>query len=303
MEVTALKTRRGVEWGNYLFILPIFLLFGTFIIYPIVYNFIISFHEWSGVGNEKVFVGFQNYVNLFNGTVIWKILRNFVVFALVTVIVQAVLGMIFASFFINRLKGSGVFRVLFYLPAVVTSTIIGQVFSKFFEANKGYLNVWLRSLGLKRLTATWLADPKLALGCLCFVNIWQWTGYSMLLYYAGMLNIGTEIYEAAEIDGANKLQQFTRITFPLLRGTHFTVFILGMLGSLKCYDIVFVLTDGGPNYATEMFSTYIQKLAFNMFRQGDASAVVVVMFLIAMVITAAQLVLYYRGDKDKELAR
>ena len=125
-----MKTRRRVEWGNYLFILPIFLLFGIFIIYPIVYNFIISFHEWSGVGNEKVFVGFQNYVNLFNGTVIWKILRNFVVFALVTVIVQAVLGMIFASFFINRLKGSGIFRVLFYLPAVVTSTIIGQVFSK-----------------------------------------------------------------------------------------------------------------------------------------------------------------------------
>lgn len=303
MEVMAVNRRPKVEWGNYLFILPIFVLFGVFIIYPIVYNFIISFYEWSGVGNEKLYVGFQNFVNLFQGQIIWKILRNFVIFALVTVIVQAVFGMLFASFFINRLKGSSVFRVLFYLPAVVTSTIIGQVFSKFFEANKGYLNTWLRALGLKGLTRTWLADPKLALGCLCFVNIWQWTGYSMLLYYAGMLNIGNDLYEAAEIDGANKLQQFTRITFPLLRGTHFTVFILGMLGSLKCYDIVYVLTDGGPNYATEMFSTYIQKLSFNLFRQGDASAVVVVMFIIAMVITAAQLMLYYRGDKDKELAR
>lgn len=298
-----MNRRSKVEWSNYLFILPIFLLFAVFIIYPIVYNFIISFYEWSGVGNDKLFVGFQNFVNLFHGQIIWKILRNFVIFALVTVIVQAIFGMLFASFFINRLRGSSVFRVLFYLPAVVTSTIIGQVFSKFFEANKGYLNTWLRALGLKSLTRTWLADPKLALGCLCFVNIWQWTGYSMLLYYAGMLNIGNDLYEAAEIDGANKIQQFTRITFPLLRGTHFTVFILGMLGSLKCYDIVYVLTDGGPNYATEMFSTYIQKLSFNLFRQGDASAVVVVMFIIAMVITAAQLMLYYRGDKDKELAR
>lgn len=303
MEVMEMNRRSKVEWSNYLFILPIFLLFAVFIIYPIVYNFIISFYEWSGVGNDKVYVGFQNFVNLFQGQIIWKILRNFVIFALVTVIVQAIFGMLFASFFINRLRGSSVFRVLFYLPAVVTSTIIGQVFSKFFEANRGYLNTWLRSLGLKSLTRTWLADPKLALGCLCFVNIWQWTGYSMLLYYAGMLNISNDLYEAAEIDGANKIQQFTRITFPLLRGTHFTVFILGMLGSLKCYDIVYVLTDGGPNYATEMFSTYIQKLSFNLFRQGDASAVVVVMFIIAMVITAAQLMLYYRGDKDKELAR
>lgn len=298
-----MKTRKKLEWTNYLFILPIFLLFAVFIVYPIVYNFIVSFHEWSGIGADKIFVGFQNYATIFSGKIIYKILKNFVIFAIVTITIQAALGMVFASFFINRLPGSGVYRILFYLPAVVTSTIVGQVFSKFFEANRGYLNTMLRSIGLDALCRTWLADPKLALGCLCFVNIWQWIGYSMLLYYAGMLNIGSDIYEAAEIDGANKVQQFTRITFPLLRGTHFTVFILGMLGSLKCYDIVYVLTDGGPNYATEMFSTYIQRLSFNLFKQGEASTVVVIMFIIAMVITAAQLFLYYRGDKDKELAR
>lgn len=297
-----MKTHKKVEWSNYLFILPILALFSVFIVYPIVYNFIISFHEWSGVGADKVFVGFQNYKTIFGGTVIYKILRNFIVFAIVTLCIQAALGMTFASFFINRLKGSNIYRILFYLPVVITSTIVGEVFSDFFEANRGYLNTLIRSLGIK-CRLTWLADPKLALGCLCFVNIWQWTGYNMLLYYAGMLNISTEIYEAADIDGANKVHQFFRITLPLLRGTHFTVFILGMLGSLKCYDIVYVLTDGGPNYATEMFSTYIQRLSFNLFKQGESSAVVVIMFIIAMVITAAQLYLYYRGDKDKEMAR
>lgn len=297
-----MKTHKKVEWSNYLFILPILALFSVFIVYPIVYNFIISFHEWSGVGVDKVFVGFQNYKTIFGGTIIYKILRNFVVFAIVTLCIQAALGMTFASFFINRLKGSNVYRILFYLPVVITSTIVGEVFSDFFEANRGYLNTFIRSFGIK-CRLTWLADPKLALGCLCFVNIWQWTGYNMLLYYAGMLNISDEIYEAADIDGANKIHQFFRITLPLLRGTHFTVFILGMLGSLKCYDIVYVLTDGGPNYATEMFSTYIQRLSFNLFKQGESSAVVVIMFIIAMVITAAQLYLYYRGDKDKEMAR
>lgn len=298
-----MKTLKKNDWSNYLFVLPICLLFGVFVVYPIVYNFIISFYEWSGVGTDKLFVGLQNYFTVFQGQVIYKILRNFVVFAVVTIGLQAIFGMIFASFFVNRLRGSSLFRILFYLPAVVTPTIIGQVFSKFFEANRGYLNTFLRSAGLNSLCATWLADPKLALGCICFVNIWQWTGYNMLLYYAGMLNIDNDIYEAAEIDGANKFQQFIRITLPMLRGTHFTVFILGMLGSLKCYDIVYVLTDGGPNYATEMFSTYIQRLSFNLFKQGEASTVVVVMFIIAMAITAVQLVLYYRGDKDKELAR
>lgn len=301
-----MKNRRNVEWSNYLFILPIFVLFSVFIVYPIVYNIIISFYEWSGVGADKVYIGIQNYQTIFGGKVIYKILRNFIVFAIVTLGIQAALGMTFASFFVNRLKGSNAYRILFYLPVVITSTIVGEVFSDFFEANKGYLNTMLRTVlspfGIK-VRLTWLADPKLALGCLCFVNIWQWTGYNMLLYYAGMLNISDEIYEAADIDGANKIQQFFRITLPLLRGTHFTVFILGMLGSLKCYDIVYVLTDGGPNYATEMFSTYIQRLSFNLFKQGESSAVVVIMFVIAMVITAAQLYLYYRGDKDKEMAR
>ena len=155
---------------------------------------------------------------------------------------------------------------------------------------------FLRSVGLSGLTRTWLADPSLALGCLIFVNIWQWTGYSMLLYYASMLNISEDLYEAASIDGAGKVSQFFRITLPLLRSTHFTVFILGALGSLKCYDIAYVLTGGGPNHATETFSTYIQEFAFSTFKQGRASTLVVFMFLIAMVITAAQLVLYYRGD-------
>ena len=224
------------------------------------------------------------------------------VFALVTITTQAVLGMIFASFFINRIWGSSLYRILIYLPVVVTPTIIGHVFSRFFEANYGMLNTFLRSVGLSGLTRTWLADPSLALGCLIFVNIWQWTGYSMLLYYASMLNISEDLYEAASIDGAGKVGQFFRITLPLLRSTHFTVFILGALGSLKCYDIVYVLTGGGPNHATETFSTYIQEFAFSTFKQGRASTLVVFMFLIAMVITAAQLILYYRGDQEKEMS-
>lgn len=283
---------------NYLFILPIFILFLTFIVYPIIYNITTSFCNWNGIDIDKEFIGFANYKTVISDPIIFKVLLNFMIFAIGTIVIQAVLGMFFASFFMNKIRFSSVYRILFYLPAVVTPTIIGQVFSKFFETNRGYLNTLLRSLNLDFLCQPWLGSPKFALGCIIFVNIWQWTGYSMLLYYADMLNISSDIYEAARIDGAGKMKQFTKITFPLLRGTHYTLFILGMLGALKCYDLVYILTDGGPNYATETFSTYIQRLTFELFKQGQASATVVVMFAMAMVITVLQLKLYYRSDKE-----
>ena len=298
-EKTAASRRR--ELANYWFIVPIFLLFATFIVYPIIYNFILSGYDWNGVSLTRKAVGLKNYAATLRDPVFFKILKNFAVFGFSTIVIQALLAMVFASFFINRIWGSSLYRILIYLPVVVTPTIIGHVFSRFFEANYGMLNTFLRSVGLSGLTRTWLADPSLALGCLIFVNIWQWTGYSMLLYYASMLNISEDLYEAASIDGAGKVGQFFRITLPLLRSTHFTVFILGALGSLKCYDIAYVLTGGGPNHATETFSTYIQEFAFSTFKQGRASTLVVFMFLIAMVITAAQLILYYRGDQEKEM--
>lgn len=280
-----MKTRKKLEWTNYLFILPIFLLFAVFIVYPIVYNFIVSFHEWSGIGADKIFVGFQNYVTIFSSKIIYKILKNFVIFAIVTITIQAALGMVFASFFINRLPGSSFYRILFYLPAVVTSTIIGQVFSKFFEANRGYLNTMLRSIGLDALCRTWLADPKLALGCLCFVNIWQWIGYSMLLYYAGMLNIGSDIYEAAEIDGANRAQSLFYITIPSLKPVLLTTIVLDTVWWFKHYTTVWLLTQGGPGNRTSVISISVYKEAFNYFNFGKAAAMSVIIFSVCFVIS------------------
>ena len=290
------------SFTDYLFILPIVLLFSIFIVYPICYNFYISFYDWNGINIEKTFVGFENYVTVFHDPVVLKVLKNFVVFALFTIIIQAFLGLVFANFFIRKLRLSSFYRIILYMPVIATPAIIGNVFSKIFETNRGYLNVFLRFLHLDGLCQQWLADPKWALFCVICVNIWQWTGYSMLMYYANMLNIPQDLYEAAVIDGAGQIQQFTKITFPLLRGTHYTLFIMGMLGSLKCFDLPYVLTKGGPNYATEFFSTYIYRQSFNLFKQGLGSTIVVVMFLIAMIITLIQLKFYYRNDKDKELA-
>ena len=297
-----MNIKRKQELQNYLFILPIVIMFLGIVIYPLIYNIIISFYDWNGISIEKVFNGIENYKAILTDPVFKKIVFNFVVFAIVTIVVQAFFGMVFASIFARKIHLSGFYRILFYLPVIATPTIVGNVFSKIFETNRGYLNGFLHLIGLDSLCQQWIADPKLALGCVIFVNIWQWTGYSMLMYYANMMNIPQSVYEAATMDGASAVQQFTRITFPLLRGTHYTLFIMGMLSSLKCFDIPYVLTRGGPNYATEFFSTYIYTKSFDMFEQGEASALTVIMLLIAMLITAVQLKLYFRNDKDKELA-
>lgn len=297
-----MKTKRKKEWQSYLFILPMLLLFLGMIIYPLVYNIIISFYDWNGISIEKVFNGLDNYKAVLTDPVFKIILSNFAIFAVVTIVVQAFFGLIFASMFIRKIRFSGFYRILFYLPVIATPTIVGNVFSKIFETNRGYLNEFLRMIGFDSLCQQWIADPRLALGCVIFVNIWQWTGYSMLMYYANMLNIPQSLYEAAVMDGASSVQQFKHITFPLLRGTHFTLAVMGILSSLKCFDIPYVLTRGGPNYATEFFSTYIYTKSFDLFEQGHASALTVIMLMIALLLTAVQLKLYYRNDKDKELA-
>ncbi|WP_242622764.1 carbohydrate ABC transporter permease [Lachnoclostridium sp. Marseille-P6806] len=287
---------------NYLFILPLLILFLTFFAYPILYNFIISFYDWNGISVTKSFAGLANYRTVMSDRVMKAVLKNFVIIALGTTLPQAFFGIIFASFFRRHIRFAGFYRIAFYLPAICTVTIVGNVFSKIFETNRGYLNVMLRSAHLDFLCQPWLAAPHTALLCILFVNIWQWTGYSMLMYYAGMLNIPDDLYEAAAIDGAGPVQQFRHITFPLLRGTHYTLVILGVLGALKCFDLPYVLTDGGPAHATETFSTYIYTKSFNTFKQGQASAIVVLMFMIAMAITVIQLKMYYKEDRDKELA-
>ncbi|MGJ4851085.1 carbohydrate ABC transporter permease [Bacillota bacterium Meth-B3] len=285
-----------------IFVMPLVILFLVMNVYPILFNLVIGATDWNGIAKSWNFIGLANYEKLLTNPVMPRVIRNFAVFGIATILTQAALGVLLASFFARGVKGAGVYRTVFYVPVIATATIVGNVFSKILETNRGYLNEMLRAVGLNALAQPWLAEPNLALLWIILINIWQWTGYSMLMYYANMLNIPQDTYEAATIDGANPRQQFFRITLPLLRSTHFTLFVLGALGSLKCFDLPYVLTKGGPNYATEFFSTYINKQSFELFDQGMSSAIVVVMLALAMVITLLQLRLYSRKNKDKELA-
>ena len=174
------------------------------------------------------------------------------------------------------------------MPAILSSIIIGQVFYRLLDPNIGYLKNILSFFGVSAP----LSNPKLAIWAIIIVNIWQWTGYSMTLYYGSMAGISEDLYEAARIDGASHFQILRKIMLPLVRGTTYNLTIIGVIGALKQYDLVASLTGGGPANSTQTFATYLYEAAFTNYEQGYASAIAVVMFLIAGIITVIQLRLY-----------
>lgn len=268
--------------------LPLVLFVLVYMVYPVIYNLQISLYDWNGIDPDKTFVGFKNFNKLFHDKVFFTVLRNFALFAVFTVGIQAFFGFLLADMFQTRFKGNGLARTILFMPAILSSIIIGQIFYRLLDPNIGYLKDILSFLHISAP----LSNTKLAFWVIIFVNIWQWTGYSMTLYYGAMAGISNEYYEAAKIDGATHFQILRKITFPLTRGTTYNLTIIGVIGALKQYDLVAALTNGGPANSTQTFASYLYEAAFTNYKQGYASAIAVIMFLIAGIITAFQLKLY-----------
>lgn len=271
-----------------LFVLPLLLFVMIFMLYPIVYNGMVSLTDWNGIDPDKTVIGFENYVMLFKDPVFLTVLKNFVLFAFFTVTIQAVLGLFLANILQQKFFGRDISKAILFMPAVLSSIIIGQVFYRLLDPNIGFLKTPLSVLGISAP----LSDTKLAFATIIIINIWQWTGYSMTLYYGAIAGISQDLYEAAKIDGANSFQILTRITAPLVRGTTYNLTIIGVIGALKQYDLVTSLTGGGPANSTQTFATYLFKAAFTDYKQGYASTIAVVMFIVATIITAVQLKCY-----------
>ena len=268
--------------------LPLVLFVMVYMVYPIIYNIQVSFYDWNGIDPEKTFIGFENYLDLFHDKVFRIVLKNFVLFAVFTVGVQAILGFLLADLFQRRFVGKDLAKAIIFMPAILSSIIIGQVFYRLLDPNIGYLK---DILSFFHVSAP-LSNPKLAFWTIILVNISQWLGYSMTLYYGAMAGISEDLYEAAKIDGATHFQILRKITFPLVRGTTYNLTIIGVIGALKQYDLVASLTNGGPANSTQTFATYLYEAAFGNYEQGYASAIAIVMFLIAGAITVVQLKLY-----------
>jgi len=242
------------------------------------------------------FVGFNNYVKLFGDDVFTITLRNSLYWILITIPVQAFIGFLLAyaiEEILTRYKSF--FRTLFFIPVVTSVVVIAILFKNMFSPYQGLITNILYSLGVKG-PIDWLGNYKTAIFANIAVNIWEWTGWSMLLYVAGISQIPEEIKESAEIDGARGYKRIIYIFLPQLASVHKSLLMLGIIGSLQTFALVYNMTNGGPNYASEMPGTYIFRTGFKVQQMGYASAVSVVILLIALGLTVIQVLTIGSGN-------
>ncbi len=285
----------GKTYMAYVYLLPVFIFLGIFTYYAMAYNFQVSLYKWDGVSSKKVFVGLQNYANLFSDTFFTGSLKNTAIFFLTTIPIQAVLGFTIANLLRKKLSLGKITRTIVFLPNIMSLVVIGYVFSQMYNYHVGFLNEILRSMGLDSLAMDWTGDPKFALYSVIFANIYTYVGFSMTLYISGMLGIGKDITEAALIDGATGWKTIKYIDLPLLLSTHVTIVILGIVGTLKTFDIVWLITKGGPSRSSDMLATFLYRSYILEYKAGYAAAVAVIILFIALVMSVCNLYIQRRN--------
>ncbi len=282
----------------YTFLLPSFIGLLAFLLVPIVAVAVMSLFNWNLLAGPR-FVGLQNYDILFHSSIVGHSLLVTVYYVLLNIPAQTVLALLLASLMNKKMRGMGVFRTIYVIPWMATPVAMGIVWQWIFDPQYGALNTFLGFFGLHGIT--WLSTSQLAMPSIAAVNIWQYTGYNMLFFLAGLQSIPEELYEAASIDGVSRVQAFFHVTLPLLRPTMFFVLVTAIIGSFQVFDTVYVMTQGGPGMATNTISFYIFRQAFVFFHAGYASALSMALFAILLAVTLAQ-AFYFRKRIVYDLA-
>jgi multiple sugar transport system permease protein len=262
-----------------------------FLVIPVILVIILSLAQWNLLTPIK-WVGFSNYANIFRFDGFGHSLIVTAYYVLLNIPVQTVVALGLALLLNNKLRGSAFVRVVAVLPFLATPVAMSVVWTWFFDPTNGIVNQLLAHVGITG--PAWLSDSATAMPIVAFASIWQYAGYNMLFFLAGLQGIPPSLYEAASIDGAGRVAQFRRVTLPLLRPALLFVLVTGVIGSFQVFDTAFVLTDGGPGNATNVANLNIYNTAFQGFRIGEASAMSVILFLIILVVTVAQFTYFNR---------
>lgn len=283
----------------FIFMLPALFFFVFIIALPVVLSLVYSTMEWNGFSPMK-FIGFENYVHLFKDNIdkFPLAVRNSFLFLLVSVFIQIPISLLIALVLSDvKTKGSGFFRTVYFVPVVMSTAVIGQLWSKIYHPDYGILNTVLELLGLDSLRHAWLASKGVVLFAVFVPILWQYVGYHMLLLYAGIKNIAEEVYEAAAIDGANRLQMALKITIPQLLPMLKVSLIFSVTGALKVFDLIYILTNGGPAGATEVPSTLMVRTIFKSYQYGYGSAMAVFIILECFIFTGIVTFIFQRLQK------
>ncbi|HEY0789780.1 MAG TPA: sugar ABC transporter permease [Chthoniobacterales bacterium] len=268
----------------WLFLAPALAIYTVVVVYPMVYSAYLSLFRWDGISPTKIFVGLQNYVTLLTANeVFWIALKNNAVWLVAALLFPTSIGLGLALLLNARFRGSTVFRSLFYFPAVLSLAVVGLIWTWIYHPDLGLANQALGALGLKGLGRNWLGDPQTALYPVILAATWNAVGLPMLLFLAGLQTIPAELLEAAKVEGAGPLRRFRHVTFPLLRETTLIVLAITAINALKAYDIVYVMTNGGPANKTQLLSTWMYFLTYNYNTVGQGTAIAVVLFTLTLI--------------------
>ena len=283
------------EWTAYVFLAPGLILFAIFTVFAVVYSFYLSFHEWNVLEPMKPFVFLDNYARLLTDARFHRAVLNTIFYTVLSVPLTMMAGLLIALLLNTGVKMRGLYRTLYYIPNITPLVVAAIIWKWVYQGDYGLLNYYLRQIGLIDSPILWLSDPNLAMPAVILMSVWGGAGYHMVIYLAGLQAIPEDYYDAAKVDGANLLQQFRHITFPLLSPTTFFLLITSIIGSFQIFTQIYIMTNGGPLGRTSTIGFYLYEKAFRQFQMGYASAMSYALFAMIFIFTLLQL-RYMRQD-------
>jgi multiple sugar transport system permease protein len=278
-----LKQRWRKVLPNYLFVLPYLCFYVLFRLGPDLFGFFVSFHQWEVLGDTQSFIGLGNYLALLHDSLWWLALRNTALFAVLTVAGNLVAGLGAALLVKQNIPGQQFFRVVFYAPVVLSVAVMAAVLQKMLDSQYGLLNYFLAWIGIPGIG--WLANPNLVIPSLSAGTVWWNFGFPMLIFLSGLLNIPDHLYEAARIDGADGFAAFRVITLPLLKPVLLFVLVTQFIAHLQVFGQMFIMTQGGPGYASLSTIMYLYQTAWQYYQMGYASSMAFSLAVLIFAIT------------------
>ena len=277
-------------------LIPALIIYLTFSIIPIVISIYYSFMEWNGFGPME-FVGLQNFIDIAKDPIFWKAVKNNIYVVLASVFGQIPIALVLALLLNRKVKGAKLFRTIGFMPVVISTVVISLTWNMFYNSEIGFINRFLEGIGLGSLTQNWLGDPKWAMISVCITIIWQFVGLYFIIFLAALQNVPGEVLEAAEIDGASGWKRTIFITIPMIWDSILIAVILCISGSLRTFDLIYVMTNGGPAHSTEVMAIYMYEKTFSSMKYGYGSAVSLYIFVFSLLLIWISRLLLQRKSK------
>lgn len=294
-----LNTKRRVRLLPYFFMLPAFILLLLLFVVPFICNVLISLTDWNGINLKFNFIGLQNYISMFRENSIFQVLMNNLKFLLILVLIQNFIALIVSLLLYEAPVGKVFFKAVVFIPTLLSMVAVSFMWTYMLDPINGVLYKLFDVLHLSGLSnIMWLGDERIIVYVLAIISMWQWTGWNVVIYLAGLTSIPKDLYESCEIDGASFLARLRHITIPMLAPAFSVNIIMSTIGALKIFDLPFIMTKGGPGHSSETIAITIYNNSFLINKMGYGAALSLVLFVLVLIVSIAQTTYFKRLEED-----